>query len=552
MLNVFLLLFLLVFPFLCGGGGFLHETRGVCTLVLWDIIVLGYSVWRIKRFRWTVPDVLMLALGVWGIFGFSWENGGISLLSGFEWLGVFAFYAVIRQGGWNRMLWYGIALSGMVQVFTGGCYFPNPGLYGGFLAMAWIVWHGLFLTEKRIFQVGRYLLFASGFMLLGWGGYCSDSRSAWLAVMAGSGWLLYGFYPGNFRKGWGWVRKHKWFLFVGCVVVTGGIFLLYVYKLGSVHGRWLIWQVAARMFAGAPWTGHGWGTFGKEYMYAQAACLREGNVVPGSIHAGDNWQAFNEGMHLLCELGIVGGLLTACLLFCLFRRIRAGSIAQAAGMGLLVFSAFSYPASVPALVIFYPLLAGVSVNESASVMWGYGRMNVFGRVVAGIVLVAGSWGGMYMLRVVRQAGNILEQSVRDKEKLPEALAYFPLMQERADYVLCLGRQLYKHGNYREAIPVLRQAATLRPTTGMLCDLGDCYRRMGQYAGAENCFLMARDMIPARLTARYHLFCLYRETEQAKKARAMAWEILQTKVKIVNSFTLDVKRESREYLKNARL
>lgn len=547
MVSVLLFLFWLIFPFVCGGSGFLSEVTGICLLAGGNMVVLGYVLVRKQQMKWTVPDLLVFALTVWGMVRLPWGSGMETLLSGMEWLGVMGLYVAVRQGGLHRMVWYGVALAGMIQVFTGGRYFPNPGPYGGYIAMAWTVWCGLFLTEKRGRRTGRCLMFGAGFLILGWGLVCSDSRSAWLAAGAGSVWALYGALPGIFRRGWERIRRYKWLWMAGGVCITGGIFLLYTYKPGSVHGRWLIWQVAGRMFSENPWTGQGWGASGKEYMYAQAAFFREGNGINESVYAGDNWQVFNEGLHLLCEQGVISGLLVGSLLVLLFRRRFGGSIAQAAATGLLVFSAFSYPASVPALAVFYTLLAGALVNEGNFRIRVSGRIGMPGRIAAGVCLIAGCMVVVYAMRQIRMAEDMMKQAVREEGKLAEALACFPSMRGQKDYVLCLGRQLYKREKYGEAVPVLRQAAALRPTTGMLCDLGDCYRRQGRYADAEYCFLLARDMIPARLTACYHLFCLYRETGRTEEACAMTREILQTKVKIVSSLTLDIKSEAREYL-----
>lgn len=511
MVKVLLFLLWLTLPFLCGGAGLLSEATGICLWLGGEVVMLGYLLLWKREMKWTMPDLLMFALTIWGMVRIPWGNGMETLLSGIEWLGMAGLYVLVRQCGVCHRMWYVVALAGMVQVFTGGRYFLNPGPYGGYIAMAWIVWNGLFLSEVRRLGVGRCLLFGAGFLILGWGLVCSDSRSVWLAAAAGSAWGLYGVFP------------------------------------GSVHGRWLIWRVAVRMFLENPWTGQDWGAFGKEYMYAQAAFFREGNAMEGSIYAGDNWQVFNEGLHLLCEQGIIGGVLVGSLLFLLFRRLFGGSIAQSAGIGLSVFSVFSYPASVPALAVFYPLLAGASVNEGDFRIRASGRIGMPVRMIAGVCLITGGVGVIYTIHEVRMAGGILKQALGDRGKLAEALAYFPSMRGQKDYVLCLGKQLYKQGRYREAIPVLEQAAALRPTTGMLCDLGDCYRRQGRYADAEYCFLLARDMVPARLTARYHLFGLYREMDCVEEACIMAREILQTKVKIVNSLTLDIEREARTYL-----
>ena len=154
---------------------------------------------------------------------------------------------------------------------------------------------------------------------------------------------------------------------------------------------------------------------------------------------------------------------------------------------------------------------------------------------------------VYGLIRIGQLRKTLEQTAQDKSKLSEALSFFPMMEEQADYVLYMGKQIYKNKDYRTAMPILQQAAQLKPTTGILCDLGDCYYKLGKYDEAEACWLMARDMIPGRITARYHLFCLYQEIGQWQKAYYIAHEIIQMKVKVVNSLTLDMQREAKKYL-----
>lgn len=521
----------------------------MCILAWVVLLILGIVCMQSREIRITVPDLLMLVLVIWGMVRTPWMGWMNGAISGVEWLGLYGLYIVVRCAGWNQGVWYVLVLAGLIQAFSGTRYFPNPGPYGGYLALAWIAYGGIFLTERKPGLKWRIVLFGSASLIFVWALVRSDSRSAWIAALAGYCWLGAVCFSNGLERMRAYLLQHKWLIFPAVVVILAGIRLLYVYKSGSVHGRWLIWRVAGRMFAESPWIGRGWGTFGREYMYAQADLFREFPSVGDGLYAGDNWQAFNEGLHLLCELGVVGGVLAGCLLVLLFRRRLNGSVAQAVGFGLLVFSCFSYPASVPALEIYFMLLAAALVNDMGFRPLFCRQLKPFCRWITGIVLLGCCIGLISLQRVVMPAGKALEQAVRDKEKLPEALAFFPQMRGQAEYVLCLGKQLYKNRDYRNALQVLDQAARLRPTTEILCDLGNCHWQLKEYNQAEACFLLARDMIPARITARYHLFCLYRDRGLKQKAAEMAREILQTRVKIVNSRTLDAKREARGFLMN---
>lgn len=71
----------------------------------------------------------------------------------------------------------------------------------------------------------------------------------------------------------------------------------------------LIWTVGVEMLAEAPLCGHGTGSFAKEYMEYQARYFER---HPDSVYASlsdNNTQAFNELLTVLCEQGVIGGLL---------------------------------------------------------------------------------------------------------------------------------------------------------------------------------------------------------------------------------------------------
>lgn len=96
-----------------------------------------------------------------------------------------------------------------------------------------------------------------------------------------------------------------------CIIVAVAF---YQYKKASADVRLLIGTVGVEMFAEAPLCGHGIGSFAKEYMEYQAGYFER---YPDSVYASlsdNNTQAFNELLTVLCEQGVIGGMLVLFLL----------------------------------------------------------------------------------------------------------------------------------------------------------------------------------------------------------------------------------------------
>lgn len=86
-----------------------------------------------------------------------------------------------------------------------------------------------------------------------------------------------------------------------------------------------------------------------------------------------------------------------------------------------------------------------------------------------------------------------------------------------------------------------------PTPENYILLGNYYARTKQYEKAEHTYKTAARMVPARLMPNYKLWRLYEKREDSTQALRMAQIILLQPVKVVNSFTINAKREAEEFI-----
>ena len=89
--------------------------------------------------------------------------------------------------------------------------------------------------------------------------------------------------------------------------------------------------------------------------------------------------------------------------------------------------------------------------------------------------------------------------------------------------------------------------TAIPTCENYCLLGDYYRELKRFTEAEESYMIASNMVPARLKPNYKLWSLYLQMGNNVKAIAIARHILQQPLKIENSFTINAKSEIKRFL-----
>ena len=388
---------------------------------------------------------------------------------------------------------------------------------------------------------------------LGW----LASRAAWVGLMLGILWIvLVGrrwrftrFLENMFKQ----YRFGKYILFLLVIAISASvIYILYLLHPASVQGRFLIWQVAGRMFLDAPCFGGG--SFAALYMPAQGAWLE---VHPGSsfaMVAGNNEHVFNEFLRVACETGIVGLLLFVGLVVTCFNFAAKGNRISRFTGGILVvilaFGLFSYPLSVEVVgAIAIISLAVISRDARHAREWVVSLDNSFTFILRIAVVLF-----VFVLTIEyyhEKKADVLLTKTRGTETVNwnELKTCFERLGGNPDFVLCYGRTLFTRGEFSNALPVLERGFLLRPTSELVCDLGRCYMYRGQWKEAEQKYRLAANMVPAYITPRHLLFKLYDMQGMAREAGQEAEYMLTMPVKIVNSSVIRARGQARAFLKS---
>ena len=510
--------------------------------------------------RLNIIDLLLICYtAVWltlcfasscGVNLFELSEGGMFLLC----------YIVARSIPRKQWCLWGILLVGVIEAGIGLCQqlhwaeslhpafsltgtFGNPGPLGGCLAVAMTIAVGLYLRYRKVTRFCRLLWIVGA--LLGIVLLLTESRAGWLSVVVGTVCL------------WLSVRKEEGrrLAFPGKVVlvVLTCLFMavLYGYKKDSADGRLLIWRVSAEMISDAPWTGHGIGTFGREYMHYQAHYFREHPHSEYTELADNIAYPYNELLRIGVEQGIVGMAFVLGIIFAVLRYVPCRGYSRVyvgAFVSLCTFALFSYPSEAGLLWLSFPLLlGGMQCRKSVSVPVG-NKFLLAKWSVALACLVVTVAGGCCYHRLER---NVQQLHAASHQARQEAEIYIDMHRQLIRWAprLCdvYAQYCFRHFPPEQALPVLEQAAKAVPNSELYIDLGDTYRETGRTPEAVACYTLSAEMVPNRILPLYRLFCLYRDTGDTLRTRETAARALNMKVKVVNTKTLRMEGEMKMYL-----
>ena len=317
------------------------------------------------------------------------------------------------------------------------------------------------------------------------------------------------------------------YLVWGAILLAGVAF--YFIKQGSADGRLIIWKAALTTWIDYPWLGVGVGGFYNAFAEGMAQ-LSTSNMDFSSADVPDG--AYNILLKIVVEQGVVGGILAISLTAVALIKLSTNSKPLFYGMvALLVFAMFSYPFDLLPYKVIAVLIVAWCESVGSKRLFEIGRIKMF---LLGSFLGFASW----------QAGKIADESQNFK--------WMECERDDHESLFSVGRSLreegrYYNGRYNDSNAILRQGTRCSADPMFYVLMGNNYKDMKQYDLAEQAYKKALSVMPNRLYPLYQLMLLYQDSEDVKKAKAMAKRVIETKPKIESRATRNMKEKASEFL-----
>lgn len=502
----------------------------------------------------------------------------------YPWLLLALLISGIIQGmhGILQLLGYYPSLNSNFNIT--GSYF-NPGPYAGFLASTCAIALSLYLYRPAILKLVipnkdrneslKYKLVEFIFNYIPLIGLfifavvlpATFSRAACVAVLATT--CLLTCVKVKFLKKiklLSFLKKLILLLTISTVISLGS-FYGYNIKKKSADGRMLIWKTTTEIIEENPFFGVGFDRFKAHYMNTQANYFLKNSETPEVWFADNTYYAFNEPLQFFTENGLLGISLILLLTYFIFKlntkedytflKIAPISII----FSLTIFGLFSYPSQIlPIKIIGLTSLALLSATDARKITLNLIKQsNQFNRikmVQLGIILIFASligkvypWSKNLMIAYSdwKTALNTYNTN-QYKNSLPEFESASKMLFKDGDFLTNYGKALIKAEQPKKAIEVLQNAKKYLNTTHIETTLGDAYKTVGNYEGAEIAYQHAANMIPNRFYPIYLLARLYDESKQPDKAKEKALEIMNKDIKIQSTAIKEMRREMKKILK----
>jgi len=515
-----------------------------------DLLLGIYGAYLLCRFRYPVEkEVLFQSFSIVCIYLY-FRNFPEKLLTGL--LLLIPIAGIIQMlDGLNQftMPWHNLShITGIFQ---------NTGLFGGFVALGFIVCTGLFFFSESSnwYLISIVLLILS--IILSIQVYASGSRASWVAAMIAFFFLSYQLVLSiriQSLQRLSLKQSGIVYIFLSfCILILLLSFSNYLYNLkkDSADGRLLIARVSMEMVKNAPLFGIGIPGFRAEYLNYQAEYFQTHPDSTWADLADDVETPFNEFLKILIEQGIIGLLLFSFLLYFLFERINQGNadnsyVLQTVILFILIFGLFSHPLDkLPFVVVLVFSIAELSQNRDTIFTVHLKKINYLR-----IPLLLSICFGLMLITVnvccyaqsCKKWNRALTNFAQNKEEsLSQLKELYPLLKNNPIFLTTYGKALNFGGRYEEAVMVLEKAVKRQPLSVSYIELGKSYEAAGFPEKALSCWKQGSLIVPSRFNPVFLTMKLYFNNKSYDKAQEYAKQLLAKKIKIDNP-EIDVMKE----------
>ena len=462
------------------------------------------------------------------------------------------FILALFQAGLG-ILQYAEILPFKTPLFKAQGSFINPGIFGLFMAIGFVVALCMIIYQKGTSSHLSLLILAASIITIGL--ILSKSRTAFIAALTGGLFvILYRYKSVFFSK----ARKFRIaFSILLAVVFCAVIYLLWLRNTVSVSGRFLIWRISFDIFKAHPFLGIGAGNFYTEYSNYQAAYFAAGRGSQIAIDTADiNYYAFNELLKIAVENGIPGvGLFITMVIASIVSLIqhlkhkedKSMVYFAAVFITILVFSMFSYPFQDMAINTIFLICIAIAASISKVAL----KISTVKHITRPMLLVV----NCFLLLIFIQKINAIINWRWAKENILAQEGYaikryqqiFPYLSNNGSFLFNYGAELADIGLLEQSAVLLDRAALYGNSVELCSRLGRVYEYMNNHVTADKYYTKAAYMVPKMFVPLSELFAFYKRTQQVAKAKDIAQKICNKAIKIPSAQVSMLKNDACVYV-----
>lgn len=386
--------------------------------------------------------------------------------------------------------------------YTGS--FDNPAVFAMLLSVCVSI-AVFYANNKTISRKGRTIWWtgAAGMLVF----ICfSESRTGFISAIISSSVVLLSASDILRKK---LLNRKVVFILIPLVVLL--LFLLYRFKADSANGRLLMWRVSMEMIKEHPILGFGPDGFTAHYMEYQAQYLTENPDSMFILLADNVNNPFNEYLLVLVNFGLVGFSLLLILLVLLFKSLKSLSevykpLMIGLAVGIMIWSFFSYPFSVPFVWVIAMLISLVAFIP-------YGCKQ-YAKICVTLILCKVSLVVTVHSFIFEREWKIISQRSMFGETetvLPDYARLYEQLNTNWKFMYNYGAELHFSKHYKESLSILEECQTMLNDYDVQMLIGDCLQNIGDTIAAIVHYNHAGKMVPSKFLPQYYIMnlCLYK-------------------------------------------
>ena len=410
--------------------------------------------------------------------------------------------------------------------YTGS--FDNPAVFAMLLSVC-VPIAVYYANDKNCSRKARILWWVGAVGMFVFIGF-SESRTGFISAIISSAIVLLSASDKLRKK---LLNRKVVFILIPLIVLLA--FLLYRFKADSANGRLLMWRVSIGMIKEHPIIGFGNDGFTAHYMEYQAKYLTENPDSP-FIQLADNVNnPFNEYLLVLVNYGLVGLALLLGLLILLFKSLKAlpntyKSLMIGLAVGLMIWSFFSYPFSVPFVWVIALIILLVAFLPVVRSHYLIASITLTILSVAGLIVSIHTHVPEREWKIISQRSMLGETEI----VLPDYVRLYKQLNTNWKFMYNYGEELHFSKHYNESLSILEECQSMLNDYDVQMLIGDCLQNIGDTIAAIEHYNNAGKMVPSKFLPQYYIMKLYMDKGDTLNAVITANTILTKKVKVNQS------------------